>query len=231
MRVRTVVFDAYGTLFDVYAVTARLEQYCPGQGGLIAQVWRDKQIEYSRLVSLCDPSVDGSRYYEAFSSLTRKALSYALARFGATLSDAQFDTLMRQYDRLEAFAEVPDVLAGLKQQGLKTAIFSNGDEQMLAGAIAHANVGHLLDHVISVDQVRHFKTMPQAYALVQAHTGDTPKDCLFVSGNAWDILGAQWFGFQTCWINRAGLPTETLGPEPHHIGEDLRAVAEVLEIR
>lgn len=231
MRVSTVVFDAYGTLFDVYSVTARLEQYCPGQGSSIAQVWRDKQIEYSRLVSLCDPSVDGSAYYEPFSSLTRKALSYALARSGVTLSESQFDALMTQYDRLDAFAEVGEVLSALKRQGLKTAIFSNGDEHMLAGAIAHANVGHLIDHVISVDQVRHFKTMPQAYALVHTQTGDVPQDCLFVSGNAWDILGAQWFGFQTCWINRAGLPTETLGSQPHHIGKDLRVVAEALSIR
>ena len=228
MRIRTVVFDAYGTLFDVYSVTAKLEAYCPGRGSAIAQVWRDKQIEYSRLVSLCDPSSNGSAYYESFASLTQKALVYALARLGQSLSEAQIASLMKQYEALTAFSEVNGVLSALKHEGVKTAIFSNGNHQMLAGAIAHAHLEPFIDHVISVEQVRHFKTMPQTYALVQAQAGDAPGDCLFVSGNAWDILGAQWFGFRTCWINRAGLPIETLGPAPHYIGEDLRTVTAVL---
>ena len=228
MATRAVVFDAYGTLFDVYAVTAQLESYCPGQGAAIAQLWRDKQIEYSRLVSLSDPSVDGSRYYEPFWALTCKALDYALQRYGQVLSDANVQSVLDQYYALDAFPENAAVLARLKEKGITTAILSNGDPAMLNGAVAGAGFGELIDQVLSVDAVRHFKTTPQAYRLVEQSLGVTPSEVLFVSSNGWDILGAQWFGFHTCWINRAGLPAETLGPAPEYQGASLDVVLDVL---
>lgn len=228
MTIKAVVFDAYGTLFDVYAVTARLESCCPGQGAAIAQLWRDKQIEYSRLVSLSDPNPAGSRYYESFWSITCKALDYALQRFKVTLDPAQIKSVLDQYHALDAFAENADVLRALKQQGVTTAILSNGDPGMLQGAVTGAGFQTLIDRVLSVDEVRHFKTMPQAYGLVQQHLGLKPADVLFVSSNGWDVLGAQWFGFRTCWINRAGLPAETLGPPPERIGQSLRSVLQAL---
>lgn len=229
MNIKAVVFDAYGTLFDVYSVTARLESYCPGQGGAIAQLWRDKQIEYSRLVSLSDPAPTGSQYYESFWSITCKALDYALQRFGQTLTDAQIKSVLDQYHALDAFAENAGVLTALKQQGVTTAILSNGDPGMLGGAVSAAGFSALIDYVLSVDELRHFKTTPQAYGLVQKHLGLAPSEVLFVSSNGWDVLGAQWFGFRVCWINRAGLPAETLGPAPQHQGANLEIVLAVLE--
>ena len=222
--IQAVVFDAYGTLFDVYAVTAKLETFCPDQGAAIAQVWRDKQIEYSRLISLSDPSAAGSRYYEPFLSITQKALAYAVARFGQSLTPDQSDALMAQYAKLDAFAECHGVLEQLKRQGLKTAILSNGDPEMLDGAVTHAGLADLMDVVISVHAVRHFKTMPQAYDLVGQQLAVSPEHVLFVSGNGWDVLAAQWYGFKTCWINRAGWPVETLADAPHAQGQTLDAV-------
>ena len=228
MTVKAAVFDAYGTLFDVYAVTARLDSYCPGQGNAIAQLWRDKQIEYSRLVSLSDPSPQGSRYYQSFWTITCKALEYALRRFEQSLSQTQIKSVLDQYYALDAFSENAKVLATLKQQEVRTAILSNGDPGMLAGAVTGAGMESLIDHVLSVDEVRHFKTTPQAYGLVEQTLGVQPPEVLFVSSNGWDILGAQWFGFRTCWINRAGLPPETLGPEPEFQGSNLNVVLDVL---
>lgn len=231
MPIKAVVFDAYGTLFDVYAVTAQLEACCPGQGSAIAQLWRDKQIEYSRIVSLSDPSPGGSRYYEPFWSLTCKALDYALRRFGQNLNEAQIRSVLDQYHALDAFTENAGVLAALKERRLVTAILSNGDPGMLHGAVSAAGFDRLIDHVLSVDEIRHFKTTPQAYQLVEQKLGIKPAEVLFVSSNAWDVLGAQWFGFNVCWINRAGLPVETLGPEPDHQGKTLEAVIEALDSR
>ncbi len=229
MTIRSVVFDAYGTLFDVYSITAKLESFCPGQGLAIAQMWRDKQIEYSRLISLCDPNIDrGSRYYESFWSITSKALDYALTRYGAALTNLEVQALLNQYYELDAFKESADVLRTLKQRGFQTAIFSNGDPGMLGAAVVRAEFEPIVEQLISVDEVRHFKTMPQAYALVQQRTNIAPSETLFVSSNGWDIIGAQWFGFQTCWVNRNALPVETLGPRPHHEGSDLAVVLEVL---
>ena len=230
MTIKAVVFDAYGTLFDVYAVTARLESYCPGQGAALAQLWRDKQIEYSRLVSLSDTSASGSRYYESFWSITSKALDYALQRYGLTLTDEQIKAVLKQYHALDAFPENAEVLASLKHRGMTTAILSNGDPGMLKGAVTGAGFDALIDHVLSVHEVRHFKTMPQTYSLVEQHLHLKPAQVLFVSSNGWDVLGAQWFGFRVCWINRAGLPAETIGPAPEHQGANLKSVLDVLTI-
>jgi 2-haloacid dehalogenase len=229
MTIKAVVFDAYGTLFDVYAVTARLQALCPGQGGAIAQLWRDKQIEYSRLISLSDPCSTGSRYYISFWEITRKALAYALARFNIALQPHHVDGLLRQYEHLDAFPENHAVLSELQHRHIQTAILSNGNAEMLLAAVRHAGFDALIGHCLSVDQIRHFKTMPQAYDLVQQHLNVSAEHVLFVSGNGWDVLAAQWYGFQTCWINRAGLPVETLDVAPHYQGRDLSRVLEAIE--
>jgi len=228
MPMKAVAFDAYGTLFDVYAVTTRLEACCPGKGAAIAALWRDKQIEYSRLISLSDPDAAGSRFYVPFWELTCSALDYALQRFDADMDVEQRQSILDQYQALDAFPENAPVLQTLKASGIQTAILSNGDPVMLAGAVRGAGFESLIDHVLSVDAIRQFKTMPQAYALVEQELGITPAEVLFVSSNGWDVMGATWFGFETCWINRAGLPRETLGPAPTYEGADLNVVLTVL---
>ncbi len=229
MAIQAVVFDAYGTLFDVYSIGALAERLYPGQGAALSALWRDKQIEYTRLISLSDPDAErGSSHYRPFWDLTRQSLRYALQRLGLPLSEANEEALMAQYAQLSAFPENRGVLEVLRRQGMTTAILSNGNPEMLASAVNSAGMGDLLDHVISVDGVRQFKTMPVAYGEVARHIAAEKTDVLFVSSNAWDVLGAAWFGFTTLWINRQGLPFETIGPRPDHTGADLTAVLEVL---
>jgi len=222
--VKGVVFDAYGTLLDVYAIGQQAEALFPGQGAALAVLWRDKQIEYSRLVSLSDPSPGGSRYYQDFGALTEAALRYGVQRLGLPATEAQVQTLMAQYARLQAFPECAAVLAQLADMGLPLAVLSNGSPEMLATATAHAGLQAHLTHLISVDAVRHFKTSPSAYALAEQTLGVAASQLLFVSSNGWDILGAGWHGYVTCWINRGGWPRETLGPPPQHEGTSLHAV-------
>jgi len=226
--IRVVVFDAYGTLFDVYSIGALAEKLYPGQGAALSVLWRDKQIEYTRLISLSDPNPKGSRHYQSFWDLTRASLRYALARLGLAHTHANEDALMAQYAELTAFPENLGVLQALRQRGMATAILSNGSPEMLQSAVNSAGMGKLLDAVLSVDSVRQFKTTPTSYQLVQDHFGFAPAEVLFVSSNAWDALGATWFGFTTLWVNRQGLPPEAIGPAPHHTGRDLTAVLQVL---
>ncbi|WP_295551730.1 haloacid dehalogenase type II [Limnohabitans sp. Rim8] len=226
--IRAVVFDAYGTLFDVYSIGALAETLYPGQGAALSVLWRDKQIEYTRLISLSDPSPQGSRYYQSFWDITRASLRYALARLGLVHTSGNEDALMAQYAQLSAFPENLGVLQALRQRGVATAILSNGSPEMLQSAVHSAGMSDLLDAVLSVDSVRQFKTTPTSYQLVQDHLGLAPADVLFVSSNAWDALGATWFGFTTLWINRQGLPPEAMGPAPHHTGRDLSEVLKVL---
>jgi 2-haloacid dehalogenase len=227
-NIRVVVFDAYGTLFDVYSIGALAEKLYPGQGAALSVLWRDKQIEYTRLISLSDPDPKGSRHYQSFWDLTRASLRYALARLGLVHTHANEEALMAQYAELTAFPENLWVLQALRERGMATAILSNGSPEMLQSAVHSAGMSALLDAVLSVDSVRQFKTTPTSYQIVTDHFGFAPADVLFVSSNAWDALGATWFGFTTLWVNRQGLPPEAIGPAPHHTGRDLTAVLQVL---
>ena len=217
---KAVLFDAYGTLFDVYSVGLLAEQLFPGQGQALSILWRDKQIEYSRLVTT---SNDGA-HYRPFWDLTRAGLRYACKKLALVLSPEAEERLMNQYRHLSAFPENREVLQGLKARGIVTGILSNGDPQMLGIAVRSAGLEDLLDHVLSVDSVRKYKTHPDAYRLGPQATGLTAQQILFVSCNAWDALAATWFGYRTLWVNRYRVPFEELGTQPTHTGADLRDV-------
>jgi len=225
-----VVFDAYGTLFDVYGIRVLAEQFYPGHGAQIAALWRDKQIEYTRLVSLSDPGAEGSRHYRDFWELTRLALRYTLRRFKLQESVVHEEALMQRYAKLHPYPENLEVLKELQRRRVTAAILTNGNAEMVAGAVLSAGFEPLLDAVLSADTLHQYKTLPSVYELVlQRYPQYRANEVLFVSSNAWDALGASWFGFDTLWVNRNGLPAETLGPPPRHIGTDLRAVLAVLD--
>ena len=225
---RAVLFDAYGTLFDVYSVGALAEQLFVGHGAAISQVWRDKQVEYSRLVTTSNHGA----HYQPFWELTRAALHYAIKKVATNdllaLTSSEFDSkveqLMAQYRHLTAFPENLEVLRALKARGIVTGVLSNGDPAMLAAAVGSAGLAPVLDHVISVDAIRKYKTHPDAYALGPQATGVPAADTVFVSSNGWDVLAATWYGFRTLWVNRAGLPFEELGTQPTRTGTSLRDV-------
>ncbi len=224
---RAVLFDAYGTLFDVYSVALLAEQLFPGQGQALSVLWRDKQIEYTRLVTTSNHGA----HYRPFWELTRAALVFAVKRLvgpGPPGATAPFDTLierlMNQYRSLSAFPENHAVLRELKRRGIPTGVLSNGDPAMLHLAIKSAGLDGLLDHVLSVDTIRKYKTAPEAYALGEQATGLAARQIAFVSCNAWDALAATWYGYQTLWVNRHQLPFEELGTTPTRTGDNLRDV-------
>ena len=222
--VKAVLFDAYGTLFDVYSVGALAEQLFPGHGQALGVMWRDKQIEYTRLVTT---SNDGA-HYAPFWDLTRAGLRYACKRLGLALSSAAEEQLMDQYRHLTAFPENIAVLQDLKARGIATGILSNGDPEMLNAAVKSAGLAGLLDYVISVDSLRKYKTHPAAYALGEQATGLPASEVGFVSCNSWDALAATWYGYRTLWVNRYQLPFEELGTQPVYTGQSLRDVSLLL---
>ena len=223
---RAVLFDAYGTLFDVYSVGLLAEQLFPGQGARLATVWRDKQIEYTRLVTTSDHGA----HYRPFWTITQNALAFAIkliepaARADWPAFEARATQLMNQYRHLSAFPENREVLQALKDRGITTGILSNGEPEMLGIAVRSAGLDGLLDHVISVDGIRKYKTHPEAYALGEAATGLPRGQIVFVSSNAWDALAATWFGYRTLWVNRQNLPFEELGTLPTRTATSLREV-------
>jgi len=217
---KAVLFDAYGTLFDVYSVGLLAEQLFPGQGQALGVLWRDKQIEYTRLVTTSDHGV----HYQPFWELTRAGLRYACKRLALPLTQDSEERLMNQYRHLSAFPENREVLTALKDKGVATGILSNGDPAMLAVAVKSAGLEGLLDHVLSVDAIRKYKTHPAAYQLGLQATGLVARQIAFVSSNSWDALGATWFGYRTLWVNRYQLPFEELGTQPERTGSSLRDV-------
>jgi 2-haloacid dehalogenase len=222
--VKIVAFDAYGTIFDVYSMGKLAEELFPGHGQALSVMWRDRQIEYTRLVSMADPSIEGSRYYTSFWDLTICSLRYTCQRMNLNLTPSVEQALMDQYAQLEKFKDVFDTLKHLKDKGIHTAILSNGSQNMLKTVVDKNNLSHLLDQLISVDDVRHFKVMPQAYELILKKFSCKKEDVLFVSCNAWDVVGAGWFGLKTYWVNRFGLPFETIGPSPSYQAKDLNDI-------
>ena len=214
---RAVLFDAYGTLFDVYSVSLLAEQLFPGFGERLSVLWRDKQIDYTRLTSM-------SGQYKPFWELTRAGLRFAALRLGLAMDAGAEDRLMNQYRHLSSFPENREVLAELKSRGVPTGILSNGDPEMLGVAVKSAGFSGLLAHVISVHPLRKFKTDPATYALGTQALMLPAKDILFVSSNGWDAIGATWAGYTTLWVNRAGAPLEQLDTNPTRIGTSLRDV-------
>ncbi len=212
-----VLFDAYGTLFDVYSVGIVAERLFPGDGERLGILWRDKQIEYTRLTSM-------SGRARSFRDCTTAGLRYAAQRFGLALDDAAERELMGAYERLAPFPENRAVLVELRRRGIRAGILSNGDPDMLEAVVRHAGFVELLDPVLSVEGTGRFKTDPATYALGTSALGLGADRVLFVSSNCWDAIGATWFGYTTLWINRFGLPLDELGARPTRIGTKLTDV-------
>lgn len=217
MAIRAIIFDAYGTLFDVYAIGALAERLYPGKGEALAALWRDKQIEYTRLRTL-------SSRYKPFWDITQDALIFCCRKLGLALDDANRIALMAQYAALTAFPENLAVLQSLRQRGLKLGILSNGNPPMLESAVQAAGMTSLFDHLLSAHAVRRFKTAQEAYQLGPDAFGLPAADILFVSSNCWDVCGATWFGYTTFWVNRANAPVEELDVVPHAQGRTLSDV-------
>ena len=202
---KALVFDAYGTLFDVLSVTSLCEKLFPGSGTALATTWRSKQLQYSLLRSMMERYVD-------FWQITRDALVYSTKALGLELTAEKRDRLMDAYRTLHAFPDVKPGLEQLKARGLGLAILSNGAPEMLQSAAASAGISDLLDEIISVDDVKVFKPNPRVYQLASTRLRIAAADIGFVSSNGWDVAGATSAGLTAFWIQRAAAePPEELG--------------------
>jgi 2-haloacid dehalogenase len=193
VTIKAVVFDAYGTLYDIQSVAAITEEAFPGYGEIITQIWRIKQLEYTWLRSLM-------RRYEDFSVITRDSLAYTLRCLGLKQDGDAFERIIDKYLHLELYADAMAALAAMR--GRKLAILSNGSTGMLNALVANSGLDRMLDATISVDSQKIFKPAPEAYRLIESTLGVPPAEVLFVSSNPWDACGAKAFGLNVAWIER-----------------------------
>ncbi|GAA6201902.1 haloacid dehalogenase type II [Aquicoccus sp. SU-CL01552] len=225
MTITTAVFDAYGTLFDVTAAArqAAAEPAFPALADRWADLaahWRLKQLQYSWLRAITGAHTD-------FWIVTQNGLDWALEATGLDGDDALRARLLALYWELGAYPEVPAMLSTLKQNGLNTAILSNGSPDMLDGAVRSAGVAEVLDAVLSVESVGVFKPDSRVYDLVGQRFGCARHEVLFVSSNGWDVSSAAGYGFATAWVNRAGEPVDRLPWRPDTILSDLTTIPEL----
>ncbi len=206
MTIRALVFDAYGTLYDVQSVRSLATELCGDKGELITQRWRLKQLEYTWLRGLM-------RCYEDFWQVTRASLEFSLTSVGIAPVPSLCDPLMNKYLSLDLHAEAERALDAV--DAYKLAILSNGSPKMLEALVEASGVAGRFADVISVDRAKSFKPDPACYALVEPALGVAKHEVLFVSSNGFDVVGAHRYGFQVAWIQRAaGAPT----PENSEVG-------------
>ena len=225
---KLIAFDAYGTLFDVYSIGQLAEELFPGNGQALAMMWRDRQIEYTRLVTMSDPNPSGSRHYLPFWDITILSLRYVCKRMALDLSPDYEKSLMDQYAKLSTFEDSLSVLKTIKERNISTAILSNGSKEMLAKVVDSGGLTPYLDRLLTVEEVRLFKTAPQVYELLLRTFSVQKNEILFVSSNAWDAMAAKWFGVDVFWVNRLGHPFEEIGERPNYEGKSLSEILVVL---
>jgi 2-haloacid dehalogenase len=202
-KLRAVLFDVFGTLLDVHSVARRADELFPGRGAELSRVWRDKQLEYTRVRTL-------SNHYIPFTQLTEDALWWAGDSLGLPLDKAAIGLLMHEYTQLAAFDDVAPALERLRAAEVTTGVLSNGDPGLLEDALQAAGIGEYFDLVLSADAVHAYKTAPAVYELGPRNLSHPANEILFVSSNGWDAIGAQWYGYVGFWVNRAGAPAERL---------------------
>ncbi|MDB5083520.1 MAG: haloacid dehalogenase type [Bacilli bacterium] len=217
--INTVVFDAYGTLFDVNSVSRVCEKLYPGNGKIISRVWRQKQLEYTWLRSLMGRYID-------FEQVNRDALRFTLNQLGKNYTNAIIDTLLDSYLTLPSYPEVESTLKLLTS--LRRMILSDGTEKMLQTMVRNAKLELYFDQILSVDRVQVYKPDPRAYEFALTAANVPKEDILFVSSNGWDIAGSKSFGFNVAWVNRVEKPMEELGERPDFIVSNLTELIQII---
>jgi 2-haloacid dehalogenase len=205
--VRALVFDAYGTLFDVHSVLERCNALWGGKGAALSQLWRAKQLEYTWHRSLM-------RRYVPFAQVTREALAYACEALGLALDEPRTAALMDEYLKLALYPDVGDALAALRNAGRKLAILTNGSPDMIGPLVENRGMQETFDAVLSVHELATYKPAPEVYRLALERLGVAAPEIGFVSSNCWDAIGAKSFGFCVYWINRGAAPVDRTGFQP-----------------
>ena len=219
-----LAFDMYGTLVDPIRIWKQLEQYIPHDAQRVAEMWRQKQLEFTfRLTAM--------ERYEDFAQVTRKALDHALAMAGRELDATQKDALMAQYNDLERFADVGPGLQSLKDAGYTMVVFSNGSPSMLNGIMNAAQLQPYFQGFVSVDEVKIYKPSPKVYQHAANRLGRAIGDVRLISSNPFDVIGAQAAGMQAAWVNRSHGLFDPLGSQPDIVVETLTELAGKLVAR
>jgi 2-haloacid dehalogenase len=215
-----IVFDAYGTLFDVGAITRACEGVT-GEPAAFSSLWRAKQLEYSVLRTVMD-------CYADFGEITSDALDYVTSAYGVELAPYERRRLMQAWLELPPYPDVEPALDHLDAANQRMLILSNGTRQMLDPMVERAGLARYFLAVLTSERVQSFKPDVAIYQLVTERIYARMNELLFVTANGFDVAGAKAAGLTVCRVNRTGLPLDPLGFEPDMVVRDLTGLVDAL---
>ena len=221
MTREALAFDMYGTLVDPLRIWKQLEHYITTNAVRAAEIWRQKQLEYTFRLTVMEQ-------YEDFEQVTRKALDYALAAVVEHITDEQKQLLMAQYNDLALFPDVQNGLEQLQAKGYTMVVFSNGSPAMLSAIMQAAHLEPYFQGFTSVDEIKVYKPSPKVYQLVANKLQRPIEEVRLISSNPFDVIGARNAGMQATWVNRAHGLFDTLGEQPDMVVTTLEELARKL---
>ena len=205
MKTKAVVFDAYGTLFDVNSAAEKCKSKIGDNWEDFANFWRTTQLEYTWLRSLM-------KRHKNFWQITEDSLDKSMKVFNID-KDMRKD-LLNLYKVLSPYPEVKKVLQNLKKKNLKLAILSNGTPNLLNELVASNNLTSLFDDLFSVEEVGIFKPDPKVYGLPLKKYKAQAFEITFLSANTWDVSGGGNYGYNSIWVNRNKSEFDVLDYKP-----------------
>ena len=193
MQTKAIVFDAYGTLFDVNSAAEKCKNKIGNKWLSFANFWRTTQLEYTWLRSLMKKHKD-------FWQITEDSLDKSMKVFGINMS--MKNDLLNLYKVLSTYPEVKEVLENLKKKNFKLAILSNGTPALLEELVQGNHLKDLFDDLFSIESVKIYKPDSKVYDLPVKKYKIKPEEITFLSSNTWDVSGAGNFGYNSIWVNR-----------------------------
>ena len=194
MKPKAIVFDAYGTLFDVNSAAEKCKNKIGGKWENFANFWRSTQLEYTWLRSLMKKHKD-------FWQITEDSLDKAMKVFN--IDNSLKNELLNLYKILLPYPEVKKVLTSLKEKKFKLAILSNGTPELLEELVKSTNLSNLFDDLFSVEEVKIYKPNSKVYDLPVKKYKIKPEEIIFLSANTWDVSGGGNYGYNSVWVNRS----------------------------
>ena len=219
MKTKSVVFDAYGTLFDVNSATKRCKDKIGAKWEKFANFWRTTQLEYTWLRSLM-------KRHKNFWDITEDSLDKSMKVFN--INKSMKNELLSLYKILSPYPEVKGVLEDLKKKNFKLAILSNGTLDLLNELVESNNLNNLFDDLFSIEEVKIYKPDPRVYELPIQKYKIKSHEITFLSANTWDVSGGGNFGYNSIWVNRHNSVFDILDFQPKNEISNLTQLLDIV---
>ena len=218
-NIKAIIFDAYGTLFDVNSAAEKCKGKIGNKWENFANYWRTTQLEYTWLRSLM-------KRHKDFWQITEDSLDKSMKFFN--IENSMKDELLNLYKVLSPYPEVKETINKIKEKNLKLAILSNGTPDLLKELVQSNNLENIFDDIFSIEDVRIFKPDPKVYDIPVNKYKIEKNKIIFLSANTWDVSGAGNYGFNSVWVNRNNNIFDNLDYKPNHTLQNLKQLLEII---